>query len=112
MERSHLFCDFLFVLLILLAAGLLVDVAFLMFSWRDAMFCWHGSTMLLPQRSQLCQAWGLWQRGSIPENFSLWGQGKVFWGRFGKVLEFLGFASIIVEIIGPERLHRTGSRIR
>jgi hypothetical protein len=111
-DRSYLFRNFLFVLLLLLAAGLVVDVAFLMFTDRDAVFCGHRPAILLSERVQLCHAWGLWQHGSIPENFNLWGRGKLFWARFGKVLEFVGFASIIVEIIGPERLHRAGSEIR
>jgi hypothetical protein len=42
----------------------------------------------------------------------MWGLRILWWGRIGKVLEFLGGALVIVDLIGPERFRILALRVR
>ena len=55
----------------------------------------------------------LWQRWSMegPETLSstiLWGHHLFFWGRMGKLLEFIAALAIVADILGPEKLRLYG----
>ncbi len=51
------------------------------------------------------QAWGAWWSGHhLREETLLWGRTLLFWGRLGKSLQFAGAITVILELIGRERL--------
>jgi hypothetical protein len=47
-------------------------------------------------------------RGQTLAEMSMYGIRMLIWSRIGKILEFLGGAMILVDIIGPERLRAWG----
>jgi hypothetical protein len=58
------------------------------------------------------QAWSLWLDGKPTTDLRMWGEPMLVWGRVGKVLQFLGALTVIVDIIGPDRLRRFGQDLR
>jgi hypothetical protein len=59
-----------------------------------------------------CQdLWSSWVNGDAIENCVLMGHTIKHWARFGKVLEFLAGATIVVDIIGQHRLERYGDSL-
>lgn len=58
------------------------------------------------------ELWVRWWRGELVSVEVLWGQRVFEWGRVGKMMQFAGALTIIVEIVGPERLDRLGLRLR
>ena len=57
-------------------------------------------------------AWHLWVSGKSLTGLKLWGIDIIWWGRIGKILEFLAAYGVIVEIAGPKRLRRYGESLR
>jgi hypothetical protein len=57
-------------------------------------------------------AWHLWFSGKPLTGLKLWGIDIIWWGRIGKILEFVAAYGVIVEIAGPERLRRYGESLR
>ena len=53
-------------------------------------------------------AWHLWLSGKPLTGLKLWGVNIIWWGRIGKILEFLAAYAVIVEIAGSVRLQRYG----
>jgi hypothetical protein len=54
------------------------------------------------------QAWKLWSSGKLTDDFLLYGIRLLWWGRIGKGLELIGGLTIVLDIIGPERLRLLG----
>jgi hypothetical protein len=59
----------------------------------------------------LVEAWLIWMECRT-ENLTLYWQTMLFWGRFGKVIQFVGALLVAVEIIGPERLRRFAASLK
>jgi hypothetical protein len=57
-------------------------------------------------------AWGFWFAGHALAEMSMYGIRMLIWSRIGKILEFLGGAMILVDIIGREILRALGASIR
>ena len=56
-------------------------------------------------------AWAHWAAGdSTLRNADLWGLPVLWWGRIGKVAAFLAGMTLIMDIIGPERLRKFSER--
>jgi hypothetical protein len=60
----------------------------------------------------LIEAWRLWWSGDSIVNFHLFGIPILWLGRAGKFLEFIGAATVVADIIGPERLRAFGAKLR
>jgi hypothetical protein len=60
----------------------------------------------------LIEAWRIWLSGLPTDTLSLWGLEILWWGRVGKVLQFVGALSIIAEIVGVPRLRGFGRSLR
>ena len=60
---------------------------------------------------ELGELWSLWVSSNVSPNTPLWGVSLLWWGRIGKIIQFVGAALIIAEIIGAERLRSFGSSL-
>ena len=61
---------------------------------------------------ELCQAWANWWSPLIsPDAPRLWGYPFVWLGRFGRTLQFLGVVTLMLDIVGVERLQSAGNRL-
>lgn len=60
----------------------------------------------------LFDAWRLWWEGHSVLDLELWGLEITWWGRIGKVLQFVGALTVVLDIIGPERLLAFGDSLR
>jgi hypothetical protein len=56
-------------------------------------------------------AWSVWFSGASTENLRMYGIEMRTWGRIGKLLQFIGAATVIVEIVGAERLQAIGASL-
>ncbi|MCG5464853.1 hypothetical protein MED01_003112 [Micromonospora sp. MED01] len=54
----------------------------------------------------------LWIAGKETSDIHIFGLSMIWWGRVGKLLQFLGGLVVILDLIGPERLRNWGTRIR
>lgn len=52
----------------------------------------------------LGEAWRLWSAGDQVQQYVLWGQSILWWGRFGKLAQFAAGLVVVLDLIGPERL--------
>lgn len=52
----------------------------------------------------LVEAWTAWLRGELDPSAELLGLTVRWWGRIGKIALFAGSATVILDIIGPDRL--------
>jgi hypothetical protein len=57
----------------------------------------------------LLEAWSHWRAGQPTSDLELWGHSMLFWGRLGKLLQFVGALTVIAELIGVDRLQRLGA---
>lgn len=57
-------------------------------------------------------AWSLWSEGLLGADYLLWGVAVLWWARIGKIVSAVSALTIILEIIGPDRLRIFGSRLR
>ncbi len=57
------------------------------------------------------EAWKHWFDGETIGQMKLWGVSIFWWGRIGKLLQFLGGITIIAEIIGVTRLRKFGESL-
>ncbi|MDB6060743.1 MAG: hypothetical protein JWM78_846 [Verrucomicrobiaceae bacterium] len=55
------------------------------------------------------QAWEQWRTGAQLSNATLWGLSILWLGRAGKIAEFIGGATVILEIIGPDRIREAST---
>lgn len=60
----------------------------------------------------LIEAWKIWLAGDLPTNTVLWGISMLWWERIGKLMQVLGAATIIADIIGPEKIRRFGASLQ
>lgn len=60
----------------------------------------------------LIEIWREWANGTSVLHMELWGVDVLWWGRIGKVLQFVGALTVILDIIGPERLLGFGESLR
>jgi len=55
------------------------------------------------------EAWGDWFAGQqVDPQYQLWFLNILWWGRLGKIAAFLGGLTVILDLVGPERLRRWG----
>lgn len=57
------------------------------------------------------EAWSVWTQGKT-DHLTMWGHTMLFWGRAGKIAQFIGALAVVAEIIGPERLRGFGTALR
>jgi hypothetical protein len=56
-------------------------------------------------------AWALWAEGSEHlRTMSMWGIPIYWWGRIGKVMTFLAGGTLVVDLVGPERMSKVYTR--
>ena len=60
----------------------------------------------------LIEAWRLWWSGASVLNFSLLGIPVLWLGRGGKFIEFIGAATVVADIIGPDKLRAFATQLR
>ncbi len=53
-------------------------------------------------------AWSIWSSGAHADELPLWGSTVIYWGRVGKVAEFVAALVVIAELVGREHLNRYG----
>ena len=56
-------------------------------------------------------AWHLWWQGSLTRDFNLYGLGLLWWGRIGKAVAFIGALTVVLDLIGPDRLRAWGKKV-
>ncbi|MFI6484312.1 hypothetical protein ACIBH1_40775 [Nonomuraea sp. NPDC050663] len=56
------------------------------------------------------EAWGLWLDGKSTLGNDLFGVPMIWWGRIGKIAAFVAGMTVVLDIIGPERLRQFGGR--
>lgn len=57
------------------------------------------------------EAWTLWFSGHLSPDLTLWGVSVFWWGRLGKIMQFVGAITIVADIIGPEKIRRFGASL-
>ncbi len=60
----------------------------------------------------LWDAWREWAAGNDTLDLVLWGLEIRWWGRIGKMLQFAGALTVILDIVGPQRLIAFGASLR
>jgi hypothetical protein len=60
----------------------------------------------------LLEAWALWGQGEALNGMSLWGIPMIWWGRAGKIAAFLGGLTVVLDVIGPDRIREFGVRVK
>ncbi|MEU7910833.1 hypothetical protein [Microbispora bryophytorum] len=56
------------------------------------------------------EAWQLWLNGKSTAGYDLFGLPVLWWARAGKISAFLGGMTVVLDLIGPERLRVFGER--
>jgi len=59
----------------------------------------------------LREAWQLWFSGDLPSTATLWGASILWWGRIGKIIELVAGLTILVDLVGSQRLRDFGSSL-
>ncbi|MEV4013372.1 hypothetical protein AB0J35_22985 [Nonomuraea angiospora] len=55
----------------------------------------------------------MWLSGNPAlQDATLYGMSMLWWGRFGKILAFLGGMTVVLDILGPDRIREYGGRLR
>jgi hypothetical protein len=57
------------------------------------------------------QAWELWRSGAQLSQETLWGVSILWLGRAGKIMQFAGGATVLLEIIGPANIQAFGNHL-
>lgn len=57
------------------------------------------------------EAWTLWFSNQLSSDVTIWGVSLLWWGRLGKILQFVGGVTVVAEIIGPERIRAFGQSL-
>ncbi|MER6509422.1 hypothetical protein ABT158_21550 [Nonomuraea sp. NPDC001636] len=60
----------------------------------------------------LYDAWQLWLSGKSAAGTKLWGVPMIWWGRGGKIVSFIAAATVLLDVVGPERLKQYAERAR
>jgi hypothetical protein len=61
---------------------------------------------------ELRAAWQTWWSGQSAVDLPLWGKNVLFWGRLGKITEFVAALAILAEVVGETRLHHAAASLR
>lgn len=56
----------------------------------------------------LLEAWHTWSAGQPTGDLLLWKLPILWWGRIGKLAQFAGALTVILDLVGPERLRAWG----
>lgn len=64
------------------------------------------------QNLGLVEAWQLWLNGNSTVGTSLWSVSMVWWARIGKLLQFAGALTVVLDLVKADRLRRWGTRMR
>lgn len=54
------------------------------------------------------EAWSLWLAGQSVADFELWGRPMLWWGRAGKLVQFAGGLTVVLDLVGADRLRKWG----
>jgi len=57
------------------------------------------------------ELWRTWGDGQPTADLTLWGLKVLWWGRIGKMAQFIGAMTIILDLLDPERLRSWGHTI-
>lgn len=57
------------------------------------------------------EAWSIWLSGQKVDEFQMWNVPLLWWGRIGKLLQFTGGLSVVIDLVGSERLRRLSEAI-
>ncbi|WP_344933035.1 hypothetical protein [Sphaerisporangium flaviroseum] len=60
----------------------------------------------------LFEAWQLWMSGESMIDHTLFELPMIWWGRAGKIVSFLAGMTVVLDVIGPERLREFSTRFR
>lgn len=60
----------------------------------------------------LIEAWSIWLSGDLPDSALLWGISILWWERIGKLMQITGAATIIADIVGPEKIRKFGTSLQ
>ncbi|MGK7897626.1 MAG: hypothetical protein AB4372_29430 [Xenococcus sp. (in: cyanobacteria)] len=60
----------------------------------------------------LIEVWKIWFEGSSLDGITLWGISMRWWARIGLLAQYFGALTIIVEVIGPDRLNEFGKNLK
>jgi hypothetical protein len=63
------------------------------------------------QEISLLDAWNVWFSGGSVASYNFLGMDILWWGRIGKIMEFVSALAIIAEIVGHERLRVFGKSL-
>ncbi|MBF9131908.1 hypothetical protein I0C86_23515 [Plantactinospora sp. S1510] len=58
--------------------------------------------------NQFWQAWNEWAGGASVSSMPLWGLTVIWWARIGKLLQFAAGLTVVLDLIGPQRLRAFG----
>jgi hypothetical protein len=61
------------------------------------------------QAVRFWEVWQLWAAGKPTQHLVLWGQTILWWGRTGKVCQFVAGLVVVLDILGSERAGRATS---
>ncbi|WP_285607226.1 hypothetical protein [Actinokineospora globicatena] len=67
-------------------------------------------TLVAVSHRDLGSVLALWLSGKQTSGATLWGLSMVWWGRVGKLLQFLAGCVVVLDLVGPERLRAVGAR--
>lgn len=56
--------------------------------------------------------WSRWLSGEKVDGARLWGWPMLAWGRTGKLLQFAAGLTVVLDLLGPDRLREFGNRLR
>lgn len=68
--------------------------------------------MIPVQSLSYWEAWGRWWAGESLAGTVMWGQQMLFWGRMGKLVQFVGGLVAVLDIVGAERVEAWGRQLK
>lgn len=58
------------------------------------------------------EAWGMWLDGRSTLGSDLFGMPMIWWGRGGKIAAFVSGFTVVLDILGPDKLREFADRVR
>jgi hypothetical protein len=74
--------------------------------------CEYGERKHRVNEISIVEAWTLWLSGHLSPNALIWGVSIFWWGRLGKMMQFVAAITIVADIIGPEKIRRFGASLQ